>query len=458
MTDAEPRPLRVAFHTLGCRLNQVDTEGMKAAMRAARPITVVNWGDEADVYVLNSCTVTTRADQETRRLARRVKREHPQARVVVAGCYAQAQPQALATVREIDAVIGNTARDDVATWLPLVLAAPGDAPRLVVASFARRERFAAPSIAGFTGRSRAYVKVQDGCDLRCSYCLIWQARGPGRSRPIDDVLAQVGALHAGAAYHEVILTGVHLGSYGRDLGPGAPRLVDLVRAVLAAFPRLRVRLGSLHPDELTPELARLLAEESRLRPHLHISLQSGSDTVLARMARPYRATAAQQAIASVADTIANLGLGADVIVGFPGETDAEFAETLACVESLPFTYLHVFRFSPRPGTPAARLADPVPPQIVTERAAVLREAARRRTVAFQRSLLGTAREAIVENERAARPGHRRATTDNYVPVLVAADPAADAPAAGTPVRVTPCKWSGGRLFADSFETLLETNP
>jgi len=445
-------PLRVAFHTLGCRLNQYDTEGIKAALRDARPIEVVAWDDEADLYLLNSCTVTGKADQECRRLARQVKRRHPGACVVVAGCYAQTQPADLARVAEVDGVLGNTTKDRVAEWLPRVLsqAAAGDhEPFVLVEDFGRRPAFDSPVIEEFAGRSRAFVKVQDGCDLRCTYCLIWRARGPGRSRPLADVLAQVARLHERAGYHELILTGVHMGSWGRDL-PGRPRLTDLVAGVCDRFGDLRIRLSSIHPDELTDELVGLLRTREQLRPHLHVSLQSGSDTVLQRMRRPYRAGQAREAVARALTVDAACGLGADVIVGFPGETEAEFAQTVAMVGDLPFSYLHVFRYSPGPGTPAAALAA-VHPEAVSERARILRDLARDKREAFARSLVGTTREAIIEDDHPDRPGWRRATTDNYAAVDVPCDHAA-----GSLVQVRLTGHADGRLVGEIAGILKES--
>ncbi len=443
-TPDQHAPLRIAFQTLGCRLNQVDTAGLKAALSQTEAIEVVGWQDEADVYIVNSCTVTASADQECRRLARQAKRRHPGSRVVITGCYAQTQPATAASLADVDAVIGNTAKHDIAAWLPRVLVAPAGETLVIVDDFASRLRLGAPDAREFAGRSRAFVKVQDGCDLRCAYCLIWRARGPARSRPAAEVVAQLAALHRDDGFREVVLTGVHLGAWGRDLD--GQRLSDLLAAVTAALPSLRVRLGSLHPDDLTPELRRLLAAGPQLRPHLHVSLQSGSDAVLARMRRPYRREAAAAAIGAAAAAVPQCGLGGDVIVGFPGETEADFAATCDLVEALPFTYLHVFRYSPRPGTPAAALPDPVPAEIVTRRSDHLRALVGRKEQAFLRGLVGRPREAIMERgEDAAAPGRRTATTDNYAIVLV---PAGVAP--GRSVTVTPTDYRDGRLWADDF--------
>ena len=456
MATIEPRPrLRVAFWTLGCRLNQYDTEVMRTALSAAYPVTVVDWHDEADLYVLNSCTVTGKADQECRRLARQVKRRHPAGKVVVAGCYAQTQPAQLTAIPEIDAVVGNTLKEDVATWLPDLLAATAG-PVVRVEPFAPDTELHAPLIDRFAERSRAFVKVQDGCDLRCSYCLIWQARGPARSRSVAEVLAQVGRL-AEAGYNELVLTGVNLGCYGRDFGDG-DGLVALLQACADSFIDLRFRLGSIHPDEVTDELLELLALRPQLRPHLHISLQSGSDTTLARMRRPYRGAAARDAVTRAAAALPDCAIGADLIVGFPGETAVEFAATQRMVDDLPFSYLHVFRFSPRPGTAAAALADPVHPETASERSALLRSLAQTKQDSFRRAQIGRWREAVVESEAAvsavdpAAPellgDWRCATTDNYVPVLVPAGWPA-----GALVRVLPNERYGDRLLAREITSL-----
>jgi len=440
LTAAAPEPadgLRVAFRTLGCRLNQYDTEGLKAAIRSRFPVRVVAWRDEADLYVLNSCTVTGKADQECRRLARQVKRRRPVARVVVAGCYAQTQPDDLLAVPEIDGVVGNTAKDDVATWLPEVMGT--EVPVRYVEEFTAHPVFDSPLIDEFSGRSRAFVKIQDGCNLRCTYCLIWQARGPGRSREVADVIAQLRVL-VDAGFPETILAGIHLGGYGRDLQPRVP-LTDLLRLCLDELPGLRIRLSSIHPNEVTPKLLGLFADEPRLRPHLHVSLQSGDSSVLARMKRPYRGRRAWDALREIAAVAPRFGIGADLIVGFPGETEAEFEETRRMVAESPFSYLHVFRFSPRPGTPAAVMPDQVHPETVTGRSAVLRELAAAKRASFRRSLVGDIREMVVEAE-ADLPGWRSATTDNYEAVMVP-----DHFAAGDLVTARVAELRDERLFA-----------
>jgi threonylcarbamoyladenosine tRNA methylthiotransferase MtaB len=367
LVAAAPAPsggsLRVAFRTLGCRLNQYDTEGIRAGLERLRPIEVVGWDEIADLYVLNSCTVTHRADQECRRLARQAKRRHPAGKVVVAGCYAQTQPDELAAVPEIDGVVGNADKDDVARWLPRVLGDEGAA--MVVSDFAEDAVFDSPLIDAVSGRSRAFVKIQDGCNLRCTYCLIWKARGPGRSRTPASVIEQLQVLRAGG-YREAILAGIHLGGYGRDLRPRVP-LTDLVERILDACPDLRIRLSSIHPNEVTPALLDLLAQHERLRPHLHISLQSGSSTVLARMKRPYRGERAREALAAAAAAAPGVAVGADIIVGFPGETEEDYAATRALTDEVGFDNAFVFRYSPRKDTPAATMEAQLPEEVKEER-------------------------------------------------------------------------------------------
>jgi threonylcarbamoyladenosine tRNA methylthiotransferase MtaB len=415
--DGRRRPVRVAFHTLGCRLNRYDTETMMARLSGGPAdglaCEIVDWDAAADVYVLNSCTVTARADQKARQTLREVRRRNPAAKVVVTGCYAQAQPAALSALAGVDGVFGVGERDAIADWLPRLLAA--EAPLLEVG---RPERAAPPpgqqTRPSSTERTRAHVKIQDGCDLRCAYCLVWRARGRSRSRAPGEILAEIADLQA-RGVPEIVLTGVHLGAYGRD-GGSAAGLPALLTAILESFPDLRVRLGSLHPGDLGEPLLKLYAECPHLQPHLHVSLQSGADGVLAQMRRPYTAAAAVGAVAAAAAARPEIGIGADVIAGFPGETEVDFRATLDLAVSLPLAYLHVFPFSPRPGTPAAAMT-PLPPALVRARAARLTAAGRDLRRRFEDGLLGTWQEAVVESPRRA-DGWLPATTGNFATVLV----------------------------------------
>jgi len=410
---------------------------MKARLPDGLHCVTVPWTADADVYVLNSCTVTLKADQKCRQLARAVKRRRPDAKVVVTGCYAQTQQDALAAITELDGVFGLNEREDIAEWLPRLLAA--DSPLVEVSAFERHAAFRSHDITDFDGRTRAYVKVQDGCDLRCTYCLIWQARGPNRSRPVADVSRQIEVLRENG-FGEIVLAGVHLGSYGRDLGLGKA-LVPLLAEVLGRFPDMRFRLSSIHPNEVRPPLLELFENYTNLRPYLHISLQSGSDDVLRRMRRPYDVDSAGQAIEAAAGLGLHFGIGADVIVGFPDESDAEFDATRSFLELSALSYLHVFRFSPRPGTPAAGMR-PVHTETVTERSRILRDLSRRKRHEFEQRLIGHWHEATVETERPA-PDRLQATTGNYAVVSVP-----DTWEPGAMVILKPAGFRADTLYAD----------
>ncbi len=432
--------VRVAFLTLGCRMNQYDTEVMKARLPADLRCEIVDWDDPADVYILNSCTVTVKADQKCRQLARRVRRRAPDAKIVVTGCYAQTQPEALAEMTELDGIIGVNEREDIHQWLPRLLY---EEQRLLeVTQYSKRLAFRSHRITDFDGRTRAYVKIQDGCDLRCTYCLIWKARGPGRSRDPQDVVGQVSELRD-AGFGEIVLTGVHMGSYGRDLRwlPGLTGLIDMLAS---RFPDLRFRLSSIHPNEVHEPLLELFTKHSNMRPYLHISMQSGSDTVLSRMRRPYAAADVARAVHAAAGLAPYFGIGADVIVGFPGETETEFEQTRQLIETAPFSYLHVFRYSARPGTKAADMK-PCHSETITARSALLRTLSDAKKSAFEGGLIGHTLEATVESDRPL-PGWVHATTGNYATVLVP-----DIWEQGDSVLVTPEGLREGTLYANRVE-------
>jgi threonylcarbamoyladenosine tRNA methylthiotransferase MtaB len=325
----------------------------------------------------------------------------------------------------------------------------GEDPVVRVEEFAGDEAFDSPLIDSFSGRSRAFVKIQDGCDLRCSYCTIWRARGPARSRPLAEVLAQISALLS-AGYREMVLAGVHVGAYGLDRDERGA-LPALLRECCTQFPDARFRLSSIHPNEIGSELVDLLADRPQLRPHLHVSLQSGSDAVLRRMRRPYRSRDARAAILEAVRKLPHCGIGADLIVGFPGETDAEHAETERLIRELPFSYLHVFRFSPRPGTEAASRTERVHPETVSERSAALRGLGAAKRRAFARAQVGSVREAVLESPVANRSKLRAATTDNYLALRVPR--AAGRPGDLVRVRLTAAR--GAELTGEIVESEAE---
>lgn len=398
---------RVSFWTLGCRLNQYDTAALRARILDSGHIEVPAGSADADVVFVNTCTVTARADQEARQLIRKIHRSQPGARIVVTGCYAQRAPEELRPLAGVTAVLGSAERDEpealmhaVRSRTPFVHVGAGRANR----DF----KTVAPVL---VGRSRALLKVQDGCDSFCAFCIVPYVRGRARSLPHEEVLARARRLlHAG--FTEIVLTGADLGSYGRDQGEteALPRLVE---ALLGLGDGHRIRLSSIEPNKVDRTLAGLIGSEPRLCRHLHVPLQSGSSRVLRAMRRGYTP---EQYAALVSGVSARgpIGIGADVIVGFPGEGEAEFQETYDFLESLPITFLHVFRYSQRPGTAAARLGAGAQDGTVRERSERLRSLGEAKSGAFRRSLVGSTLPVVMESGRGSRGPI--AMSDVYVPV------------------------------------------
>ena len=379
----EPAKPAVWFHTFGCRANQYDTERMRQELELGGARAVARPG-EADALVVNTCTVTNRADAEARRLVRRLRRDNPGARILVAGCSAALREDDYRRMPEVDGVVpGQDARalaSHLATLEPAFgLPSAGEGPLL------RNAR-----------GTRAWLKVQDGCDRKCSFCATRLARGASVSRLPDEVVKEARAL--ARVHPELVITGIHIGHYGRDLEPRTT-LAELCALLLEAVPA-RIRLSSVEATEIDDTLLALLANSGgRLAPHLHVPLQSGSDKVLRLMRRWHTRAAYRRRVLEIAGRMGPLGLGADIIVGFPGEGEEEFEETRALVEELPYTYLHVFPFSVRPGTAAAELPDRVPGDVAAARSRLLREMALDKKERYLRGRAGTVADIVVEGSR-----------------------------------------------------------
>jgi len=405
-------PVTVALATLGCRLNQVESQEIGARLQDGG-FRVVEPGARAQVYVINTCTVTGRADFSDRQLIRRIARENPEAYLVVTGCYAQTDREAVAAIAGVDLVVGNQEK----YRLPELLGSLTKRARPTVAVGdieAAREVPIAP-FARMAGRSRAFVKIQDGCQHRCAFCIVPAARGRSRSQEPKVVLDQVRAL-AAAGHLDVTLTGVDIGHYGWDLYPRTT-LAALLR-MLAEVEGLRwLRLSSVLPSYFTPALVDAVTTLPMMAPHLHLPLQSGSDRVLRLMRRPYHTGMYRALVDRLAAAVPGLGLGADVIVGHPGETEEDFEATMRFVEALPFSSLHVFSYSDRKGTEAARRPDRVAGPVIRERSRRLRRLGAEKNLAFRRGLVGRRREAMVLDARDRRTGLLAGLTDNYVEVL-----------------------------------------
>jgi threonylcarbamoyladenosine tRNA methylthiotransferase MtaB len=409
----------VALHTLGCRTNQAELDRMRRALAATgETVDFVSWDEVADVYVLHTCTVTARADRQCRQRIHQARRRAPGARIVVTGCYAEMARGTLEAIEGVSAVLGMEERGRVVEEV-LGEARAAEGTRIL------EERPA---------RARALLKIQEGCDSRCAYCVVPMARGRSRSRGLGEVMGEAREL-AGEGYPEIVVCGTHIGRWGADLGESGA-LVDLVGRLLDEVRGPRLRLSSLDPHELTGDLLALIASEERICRHLHLSLQHTSDRVLRAMNRP---RGGLETVWAAAEAVPGIGLGADVICGFPGEDDEDFASLRSQLGEAPLAYLHVFGFSPRPGTVAATLPGGVPSQERARRVTELRELSENRLrPAFLQTLVGETVEVVVEGRRDQR---LRGISSQYAAVEF------EGPddVLGQSVRVAVTSWEGDRL-------------
>jgi threonylcarbamoyladenosine tRNA methylthiotransferase MtaB len=380
--------------TFGCRLNAYESEVMRNHARAA------GW---QDTVIINTCAVTSEAERQSRQAIRKIRRERPHARIVVTGCAAQIDPQKFGAMPEVDQVIGNSEKMQASSYL-----APSP-ERIVVTDIMAIQETAEHLIAGFDGRSRAFVEIQQGCDHRCTYCIIPFGRGPNRSVPMGRITDQIRSLVA-TGFNEIVLTGVDITAYGADL-PGHPSLGQMIRRLLAQLPELpRLRLSSLDPVEIDDDLLRLVAEEPRLMPHFHLSIQAGDDMILKRMKRRHLRSDVIHMAERLRSLRPDLALGADIITGFPTESEEMFGQSLSLVDEIGLSHLHVFPFSARPGTPAARMPR-LTGDVVKERAARLRSKGEAAMAAFLTGRIGRVAHVLVENQSF---GH----CEHYLPVRI----------------------------------------
>ena len=433
---------RVSFRTFGCRLNQYDTESVRTLLEASGRYESVS--GEADVYVVNTCSVTARADASARKAVRRIHAEHPEAKIVVTGCYAQRAPDELAGLPGVSLVLGAADRGRVVDELAGTRA--GEAPRVAVAPIAEARKFLEVPIIEMRERRRAFVKVQEGCNESCAFCIVPQTRGVSRSRAPEAVLEQVRRLVEGG-YPEIVVTGVHAGDYGLDLGGGdraldtgadAPGrggrgrrpLVDLIERILAVPGLERFRLSSIEPASVDDDLVSLMAGEERFARHFHIPMQSANDEVLSRMRRRYTASGFRQLVERIADRVPDCGIGTDVICGFPGETDTAFEDTFDALAELPVTYVHPFTYSPRPGSESAAWKDDVPSEVKKRRVGALKRLSRDKGRMFRERHVGRVAGVLPEGPDGS------GWTDNYIRVRMAEpEPARDGPGAPGVVEV-----------------------
>lgn len=424
------------LQNFGCRATQADGAAIEQQM-LLRGFQRATTAEESQIVVLNTCTVTAAADGDARAAIRRIRRKNPSCRILVTGCYAQRAPEEIANLPGVSWVVGNSHKHEIArlfstdvacnfsasgtahpasNFIPLSSFTPRPAPQLYVSDiFAHTELLAAPVFDALSERTRPNLKVQDGCNNRCSFCIIPYVRGHSRSLPLEKVLRQMQQL-VESGYREVVISGINLGRWGLDLRPQS-RFEQLLRSILEHTDLERLRISSVEPMDWTDHVIELVAASPRIAKHTHVPMQSGSDLVLRRMHRKYRPWHYRQRIRNIRAAMPAAAIGADVMVGFPGETEADFQQTRSLIEELPFTYLHVFTYSSRPGTPSAAMTDQVQVSQARLRNHVLRELAAAKKLQFQRSFLGKTLEAITLSNFDGKS--TEALTDNYLKLRLA---------------------------------------
>lgn len=398
---------KISVVTLGCKVNQYDTAAVLNMLPDSKYMKVP-FPEEADVYVIDTCTVTHRADAEARHYISRAKRINPNGVVIVTGCYAQVSSDELKEVKGVDYVVGNS--DKFSSLVKIIREGEAQSePKVFVSDLfkEKKRRFESPEINYFPERTRAYLKIQDGCNYRCTFCIIPYARGVSRSLSIDEVLRRMERLSM-SGYKEVVLTGVHIASYGRDIGTS---LLELLREIESEKIVKRVRLTSLDPADTTDELINFVADSKTICPQFHVALQSGDRDVLKRMRRRYKPEHFLHSTDLIRTVLPDAAIGTDVMVGFPGETDEEFQNTLNLLKESALTYFHVFSYSKRKNTPAATMPNQIQPRVIKERSRTLRELGHEKKSEFYRSFIGTTLPVLVEKGE-------KGTTPNYITVRI----------------------------------------
>lgn len=399
---------KAAFFTLGCKVNQYESEAMRESFEAAGYETV-DFGDFADVYIINTCSVTAIADRKSRKAIKQARNLNPDAIIVVAGCYSQTNPKAVKALEIADVIIGNTEKENI---VEIVESYSGETIEKVNDIMRCRE-FAGPTAASHKGKTRAFMKIQDGCDNFCTYCIIPYARGPVRSRPIDKIIAEAKSFVRNG-YKEIVLTGIHITKYGKELGNIT--LADVLSELNKIDGLERIRLGSLEYNKNLTEIVRRAGEYPKLCPHFHISLQSGSAGVLERMKRTYTPAEYKAAVDTIRKTWENAAITTDIMVGFPGETEEEFAESMSFAKEIGFAKMHVFAYSRRPGTVADKMDNQVPEPDKKARSEQMQILATSLENEFYKSCIGKQFSVLVERKTGDNlyEGH----TENYLPAEI----------------------------------------
>ena len=405
--------MKVACITLGCRTNQHDTAEMQTLLEK-EGFVIVNQREKADAYVINTCTVTQKSDTSSRQAVKKSLELNPDALVVFTGCYAQLNPEEAAALPGLDLVLGNADKLEIAKLLKakLRLWKKSEITEIVMSDIHKKRIFRTIPVKNFQGITKAFIKVQTVCNEKCSFCTVVRARGKSVSDNRVNILNNIQeAINSG--FKEITLTGINLGTWGMDTGETFSSLVQDIIQLPGDF---RVRLSSINPMEIDNDLIRLIAETEKICSHLHIPLQSGDNKILKQMRRNYTREQYIEVVHRATNAIPNLGLGADVIVGFPGETDAAFENTRKLIEELPFSYLHVFSYSPRRGTEANDYKDDIPGNIKKERNKILTQLIKEKGLEFRNKSLNTIATVLIENQRDKNSGKLKGHTDNYIPI------------------------------------------
>lgn len=438
MTDKQSNNrVVVALHTLGCKANQADSTYLQGLLHQ-RGYEVVGFNDTAEYYILNTCTVTDQADREARQMIRRAKRNNPRAQVIVTGCYAQTQRDEVALLESVDYVVGNVEKDQIPYLLPSFQSLktneitcdrwreqafrPSQKTQLKVCEDDRthpetsrirqQTEITNFGLSHHTKNTRAFVKIQDGCDKFCSFCIVPFARGNNRSVEPQLILDELHKLRF-KGFEEAVLTGIHIGSYNHDRGVN---LFKLLQWIDKEKPLPRIRLSSLDPEELSDDIIHLVADSNSICPHFHIAVQSGDNDILDRMRRHYHVDCFYKVIDKIRATIPNAAIGTDIIVGFPGETEEQFERSLRMIEELPLAYVHVFPFSKRRGTAAARYEGNIDNVVKKERTAHILKIGRQKKTKYYESFMGQSLEVIVESKKYLGGEFLKGVTRNYIPI------------------------------------------
>jgi threonylcarbamoyladenosine tRNA methylthiotransferase MtaB len=431
---------RASLHTLGCRLNQAETAVLESRLRR-EGYEVVEFGQPTDLLVVNTCSVTDEAERTCRYVIRKTLRHSPNAFVAVTGCYAQTGTQELRTIPGIDLIVGNQYKWDLPAFLPpLQYLQKLPVPEVLHSRTIDREDFILPDI-GVPDSTRALLKIQDGCNVMCSFCLIPFARGHERSRMLGDILHEAEILAAGG-YHELVLTGVNIGQFNHN-GVDLVGLIDRLETINGIR---RIRISSIEPTTVTDPLLQRMGSSTKLCPYLHVPLQSGDDAILSAMNRPYGVKNFIALIERATSMIPDLGLGTDLMVGFPGESETAFSHTVELAQRLPFSYFHVFAYSKRPGTAAAKLPGEIPIEIARRRAKTLADLSRQKRLAFAERWIGTTIPVLFESGETEN--HRLGTTAHFLKVAVHSP--VDLTNQIRPVRISGAsdRWAVGYVLPD----------